>query len=159
MTAPLQSRKRKAETAIRATFIGWAGTNLTLSADQIILGRSLTEQAATHIRIHCASQEPHNADETLPILNYKVTGSITVESSADAYTRDEVSTLEGMIESFIETDQSEMLPLLGTYAGTNVGFWNWNPIQAEDGIDAETRRFISTYTFETVVGHAPFNIL
>jgi len=153
------SRKRKAEVALRSTFLGWAGTALPIASDQVILGRSLTEQHATHIRIHCSTQEPHDADETQPILNYKVTGTFTVEASADANSREEVATLEGLVESFIETDESELLPLLGTYAGTNVGFWNWQPLQSEDGIDEETRRFVSVYTFETVVGHAPFDQL
>jgi hypothetical protein len=153
------SRRRKAEIALRNAFIGWAGTALPVGTAQVIAGRALTEQDATHIRIHCSTQEPHDAGESEPILNYKVTGTFTVETSADSYTRDQVATIEGLVESFVETDQADLLPILGSYAGTNVGFWNWQPIQSEDGIDAETRRFVSVYTFEAVVGHAPFSTL
>jgi hypothetical protein len=151
-----KSRKRKAEPVIREAFLHYAGTALTITPEQVIIGRSMTVQEQTHIRIHCATVEPHDADENTPILNYKVGGSITIEASADENNREQVSTLEGLTEGFMEIQENDMLALLGSFAGTSVGFWNWQPMQGEDGIDEETRRFVSTYSFETVVGHEPF---
>jgi hypothetical protein len=148
-----KSRRRKAETCIKNAFLAYAGTALPIEAAQVIIGQSSTVQDATHVEIHCASSEPMPDQDQL--LNIKVTGSITCKASADDNTREQLETLEGLVEGFVEQPQAEMDAFLGSYAGTSCGFREWTPIQGEDGLDEETRRYLSTYTFEVVVWHTP----
>jgi hypothetical protein len=148
-----KSRRRKAETCIKNAFLAYAGTALPIDAAQVIIGQSLTAQEATHIRIHCASSEP--MPEQADLLNIKVTGSITCQASADDNDRDALETIEGLVEGFVEQPQAQMDAFLGSYAGTSCGFSDWTPVQGEDGLDEETRRYLSTYTFEVVVYHEP----
>jgi hypothetical protein len=147
------SRRRKAESAIKTAFLAYCGTALPVGTAQVIVGQDLTEQNATHIRIHCSTSEPVQEQDDL--LNIKVTGSITCQASADDNTREQLSTIEGLVEGFVEQPSQQMAAFLGSYAGTHVGFMDWMPMQGEDGLDEETRRYLSTYTFEVVVYHEP----
>jgi hypothetical protein len=148
-----KSRKRKFEEAIKETFETFAGT--ALGTTQILLGRDETVQNPTHIRIHCQSQEPMT-DADVPLLNFYVSGSITVQASMDDLTRDEYSTLEGLVESYVEQEPEALAGELNSSTIENFGCWEWHPLNSEDDIDEENRRYLSSYTFRGVIGHATY---
>lgn len=148
-----KSRKRKLEEAIKETFTTFAGT--ALGSAQILMGREIDAQEPLCIRIHANSQTP-TSDQTEPLLNFMVSGSITLQVPMDGYTRAQVDTLEGLIESYIEQDSDTIVSDLNSSSVDNFGCWEFQPGQSEDDIDDENRRYLSTYSFEAVVGHATY---
>jgi hypothetical protein len=149
-----KSRKRLTEQAVKATLQTFAGTHL--DGVQILIGRETLTQEVTNIRIHCGTSYPVE-DETAPISNYKVDGQISVEQSIDDNTRDEISTLEGIIESYIEQDTEDIVAALDGSGVQGFGCWEFQPGQCEDGLDEDKRKFLSTYTFTAVIGRQPYN--
>lgn len=147
-----KSRKRKLEEALKETFEAFAGTSL--GTTQILLGRELTAQDPTHIRIHANSQEP-TSDETEPLLNFMVSGSITVQTSMDDG-RDAADTLDGLVDSFMEQDSDTIVSDLNESTIEDFGCWEFQPTQSEDDVDEENRRYLSAYSFQAIVGHATY---
>lgn len=147
-----KSRKRKLEEALKETFETFAGT--ALGTTQIVLGRDLTVQSPTHIRIHANTQEPMS-DSTEPLLNFMVSGTITAQVSMDDG-RDAADTLDGLVESFMEQESETIVNNLNSSSVVNFGCWEFQPTQSEDDIDDENRRYLSSYGFDAVVGHQAY---
>jgi len=148
-----KSRKRKTEEAIKETFEAFAGTAIT--GVPVLLGRDLTIQEPTHIRIHCNTQEP-TTDEDVTLLNFRVSGSITLQASMDDKTRDEVSELEGAIDSYIEQDSDTIVASLNDSTVDDFGCWEFQPESSEDDVDEENRRYLSVYGFSAIIGHSTY---
>ena len=147
-----KSRKRNLEEAVQETLETYAGT--AIDGVQILLGRDITVQEPTHIRIHAGSQEPMTGEEDL-LLNFRVTCTITVQQSMDR-TRDQVDTLDGIVEGYVEQDSDTIVSALNTCSVPNFGVWEFQPESCEDDIDEENRRYLSAYTFSAIVGHATY---
>jgi len=147
-----KSRKRKLEEAIKEDFTAFAGT--ALGSTQILMGRETTAQEPTHIRIHASSQEP-TSDITEPLLNFMVSGAITVQSAMDDG-RDASDTLDGLVESYMEQDSGTIVASLNGVSVENFGCWEFQPGTCEDDIDEDNRRYLLAYNFEAVVGHTTY---
>lgn len=144
-----KSRKRLTEQAMREALSSFAGTHV--DDVQILIGRETIEQDVTNIRIHCGDSEPVDNDMSLPIYQWKVSGVITVQTSADDMGREEISTLEGVIETFIEQNPDDMAVLLDQTSVEDFGCWDFQPGSNEDGLDEEKRHYMTAYSFEAIV--------
>ena len=153
MATLYKSRRRKLEEALKETFTTFAGT--ALGSTQIIMGRELSEQEPTHIRIFCDTQERVN-DEEEPLLNFRVGGMMMLQLSMDDNTRTAGSDLEGIVEGYLEQTPETITNDLNTSSVSNFGVWDFFVGDSTEEVDEENRRYLMEYTFSAIVAHQTY---
>ncbi len=141
------SRKRKAEKAILDAFVEWAGE--AIDGVQVITGRNISDLETTQIRIHCNGQEPLE-DISEHVTRVQVEGMFIVQQSVDDNTINKIEEVEALVESFIEMTTPELLALINAETDA-IEVTDIQPGRADDGIDNDLRRYLSTYTFTAFV--------
>jgi hypothetical protein len=141
------SRKRKLEKAVLDAFVEWTGA--AIDGVQVITGRNISDLETTQIRIHCNGQEPLE-DISEYVTRVQVEGMFIVQQSVDDNTINKIEEVEAIVESFIEMTTPELLALINAETDA-IDVTDIQPGRADDGIDNDLRRYLSTYTFTAFV--------
>ncbi len=141
------SRRRKLEKAVLDAFVEWADD--AIDGVQVITGRNISDLETTQIRIHCNGQEPLE-DMTEYVTRVQADGMFIVQQSVDDNTINKIEEVEALVESFIEMTTPELLALINAET-EEIDVTDIQPVRADDGIDNDLRRYLSTYTFTAFV--------
>jgi hypothetical protein len=141
------SRKRKVEAAVKAAFADYASAVLT--GVQVATSRRVQELDSATVQVVCNKQSP---DGTLDAYNVfvEVEGAIVCSAIITNAAPTQIESLELYAENFLELETPALLALINAES-TDIEVLDIQPGEAEDGVDTETNRYISRYTFSARV--------